>query len=234
MLINKSTVSILKRPSLQRKRNEISNGIRFVLRWIHPVIESERFQIDRGRALIKKQKTKASCRRSRDRFLKKDPDMCSPSGTGTLHQCINLILPADQTQSIYFIMPLIVRIGIILFFCSLFVIIKIEHKESAMTVRQQWIHPQYIRTVFPVTDQMLYEHSLSQRFEAGKITLSALQLTAVICRTDRIPAIGTLGIIVSIFRPFRKHVFSAWRSRTSFLRESRLYASIFIRPIHSR
>lgn len=71
---------------------------------------------------------------------------------------------------------LIIGIGVVMFVCTLIVIIEIKDKETASSIREKWIDVNNIRRVFSQSTQMILNLGAFQFSQASVITILAFHL----------------------------------------------------------
>ena len=152
VFIDEGTVPIFERHPLERKGDEISKAAfgQAVLHGHHAVVGGKTLEVYRFRAFSQKSISEFSGFRSGNRGGKENPYMGAMTGTGPLHQGINVVFPADLCQRTCFFLPE----GIILFF---FVIVEIKNKKITCIVWQQRVDAYHIAGVFLFTLQMGHE-----------------------------------------------------------------------------
>lgn len=74
--------------------------------------------------------------------------MSTSAGSGSFDKNIYTILLTDPPERIHLTFSQIICIGIIIFICVFFMIIKIKNQESTGIVCKKWTYSQQIRTIF--------------------------------------------------------------------------------------
>ena len=141
--------------------------------------------------------------------------MCSPAGTRTLHQSINPLFFADCPYRIYLFFPFIIGIGKVLFFCSLFMVVKIKYDKAAGIIRQKRIYTNHIRSILLFPFQVFHNLHNAQFAITLIFTFAALYFYSVCFGAHSImPEIITLREIACfsglfIYAPFCINIFPA-------------------------
>ncbi len=132
VFIHKRCVAFCQRSTVEGQCDETAEILCLVLCGKHPVVTLVGPERNQLAAFVQQQHTKLPGCGSFDRFLEKDPDMRSLSGTGSFHKAVDSQLGADHPQGFSFL-P---RLGWIRGFA---VSVKVKNQKPAGPIRMQWI-----------------------------------------------------------------------------------------------